>query len=269
MRGRPSPASGRGPEATAHPDPEHRVSDADPILTVLLYSSLAALAAALGVVPQALRGRLPLSTLGWANALAAGLMMGVAYILMSDGLVEGVVQGTVGAVLGMGFVQLTHLGMGTHDLDLNRLDELDPRYRYQVMLVNALHGGYEGVAIGAAMLVSLPFGISTALALAVHNVPEAMILTAVFRERGLGHLRVAGLAVATNLTQVLLSVVTFAVVAALPGLLPWALGFAVGALFYLVLVELLFESYRQAGHTSIAVLALVAMGMVVAMVQGP
>ena len=54
----------------------------------------------------------------------------------------------------------------------------------------------------------------------------------------------------------------------LPVVLPWALGFAVGALTYLVLVELLPESYRQAGHTSIALVALVAMGIVV-LLRGP
>jgi len=58
-------------------------------------------------------------------------------------------------------------------------------------------------------------------------------------------------------------VVTFVVATQLPVVLPWALGFAVGALTYLVLVELLPESYRQAGHTSIALVALVAMGIVV------
>ena len=73
----------------------------------------------------------------------------------------------------------------------------------------------------------------------------------------------AALAVATNLNQVLVAVVTFAVVGAAPFLLPWALGFAVGALVQLVLVELLPESYRVAGYTSIAVVASIAMGMVV------
>ena len=55
---------------------------------------------------------------------------------------------------------------------------------------------------------------------------------------------------------------------ALPVLLPWAIGFSVGALVYLVLVELLPESYRQAGPTSIALVTLVAMGIVVALTGG-
>jgi zinc transporter ZupT len=52
-------------------------------------------------------------------------------------------------------------------------------------------------------------------------------------------------------------------ITAAPGIRPWTLGFAVGALFHLVMVELLPESYRQAGHRSIALVTIVAMGMVV------
>lgn len=241
------------------------MSDLDPTLTVLVYSSLAAFTAALGVVPQALSGRLSLRALGWANALAAGLMLGVAYALLYEGLPDRVLEGGAGALLGLLFVRLAHQGTGVQDLDLNRLDELDPAYGYQIVLVNALHGAYEGVAIGAAMLVSLPFGVSMALALAVHNIPEAMVLTAVLSGRGVRLRHAAALAVAANGNQVLVSIVVFAVVGALPWLLPWAIGFAVGALLYLLMVELLPESYQQAGNTSIALVTLVAMGIVVAL----
>lgn len=240
----------------------------DPILVVLLYASLAAVAAALGVVPHALAERLPLSVLGWANALASGLMLGVAYSLFALQFSAGVLEVAAGALMGVAFVWLVHASTGTTDLDLNRLDELEPAYGYQVVLVNVLHSAYEGVAIGAAMLVSLPFGISMVAALAVHNIPEAMILTAVVTSRGASHGQAAALVVATNLSQVLLAVVTFAVVGAVPGLLPWAAGFAAGTLIYLVFVELLPESYREAGHTSIALVTLIAMGIVVALAAG-
>ena len=231
----------------------------DPIVVVLLYASLAALVAPLGVLPHALADRLPISVLGWANALASGLMLGVAYSLFVLDFSAGIFAVAGGALVGVVFVRLVHL---------NRLDELEPAYGYQVVLVNVLHSAYEGVAIGAAMLVSLPFGISMVAALAVHNIPEAIILTAVVTSRGASHRQAAALAVATNLSQVLLAVVTFAVVGALPGLLPWVAGFAAGTLIYLTFVELLPESYREAGHTSIALVTLIAMGIVVALAAG-
>lgn len=239
------------------------MTELDPVLTVLLYSSVAAFAAGLGVLPQLIRGEMSMTMLGWGNALAAGLMLGVAYTLLTAGLDGALAALAAGSLLGMGFVRLTHLVTGTAELDLNRLDEVEPAYGYQVVLVNSLHGGYEGVAIGVAMAVSLPFGIFMAAALAVHNVPEGMILTSILRSRGVKPLQAAALAVATNANQVLVSVVVFVLVGAVPALLPWALGVAVGALLYLIFSELLPESYAEAGHTSIALVTLLAMAVVV------
>ena len=235
----------------------------DPTLTVLMYSSLAAMTAVVGVLPQAVRGLPSPTTIGWANALAAGLMMGVAYTLLTVGLGDHLVQGGIGALVGIGFVRGTHALTDTGELDLTQLDEAGPVHGYKVLLADTLHAAHEGVAIGAAMAISLPLGISMAVALGVHNVPEAMILGRVLTRQGTGLVQAAGLAVATNVNQVLLAVVTFAVTMAAPTLLPWVIGFTVGALLYLVLMELLPESYRQAGHTSIALVTLVAMGMVV------
>ena len=72
-----------------------------------------------------------------------------------------------------------------------------------------------------------------------------------------------GLAVATHVGQILLAVTTFSVVSAAPAIMPWTLGFAVGSLLQLVLMELLPESYRQAGQTSIAMVTVVTLGVVV------
>lgn len=235
----------------------------EPTFVVLLYSSLAAGMAVFGIAPLLLRHELPIRWIGWSNALAAGLMLGAAYVLMIAAIEVGVAQGAAGAALGIGFIHFTHVASGTDELDLNRLEETSPVYGYQVLLLNSLHSAPEGVAIGAAMAVSVPFGIFVALAIAVHNVPEATALSAVLRGRGVRLGEAAGLSVTANISQILLAVTTFAVVSAAPGALPWALGFAVGALIYLVTSDLLPECYRQTGPTSIALVTIAAMGMVV------
>jgi len=235
----------------------------DPTLTVLLFSSLAAATSMLGALPLAGRTRLHIERIGWANALAAGLMLGAAYALSSSGVESGPVLSTAGALLGIIYSYWTHRVSGTEDLDLNRLSESDPVYGYKILLLNTLHSASEGVAIGVAMVASLPFGIFLALAIAVHNVPEATVLCEVLRGGGVRRGVATGLALASNIGQILLAVVTFAVVSAAPGTLPAVLGFAAGALIYLVLVELLPESYRQAGPTSIAIVTTVAMGVLV------
>jgi ZIP family zinc transporter len=235
----------------------------DLTLVVLLFASLSAATAALGAGPFALGQRLPLSRIGFANAVASGMMLGAAYGLLVAGFARGLIAVASGAGLGILFVAWTHAASGTEELDLNKLEGGSEAYGYQVLLVNSLHSASEGVAIGAAMAVSQTFGIFMALAIAVHNVPEATVLCAILTGRGVRVSSAAGLAVAANVSQVVLAIVAYAIVEAAPTTLPWALGFATGALVQLVMSELLPESYRQSGSRSIALVTIIAMGIVV------
>lgn len=237
----------------------------DPILLVLLFSSGAALAGSLGVLPLLRRPRPPKAWMGWGNAVAGGAMLGAAYAL-SRSVDESLILAG-GGVLGVLFTHWTHSVSRTETLDLNLLEEGDATYGYRIFLVSTLHSGTEGVAIGAAMAADLGFGAFMALAIAAHNVAESGVLVAVLRGQGLSLLQGTGLAVAANLTQVLLAVTLYAVAGAAPAILPWAAGFAMGGMVNLVLVELLPESYRQAGRTSIALIGALALATVL-LVQG-
>lgn len=190
-------------------------------------------------------------------------MLGAAYLLMTAGPPHQPLWGAVGAALGIGCVYFAHATSGTADLELDAQGERHPLYAYKVLLVHTLHAAPEGLAIGAAMAVRVSFGVFMALAIAVHNVPEATGLCTILRGQGAGIGRAAWLASATRIGQVLVAVTTYAVLARAPVAVPSVLGFAVGALVYLVMVDLLPSSYRQAGHTSIALVTVLAMGIVV------
>jgi ZIP family zinc transporter len=234
-----------------------------PLATVVLVSGVAALAAGLGAVPQAL-GRTPTPPMiGWANALAAGLMLGVAYTLLTEGLDLELLAGGGGAFLGIVFARGAHAAAGTGELDADPFEGVPRASGSKLILVDTLHAADEGIAIGVAMAVSLPLGVAMALTLGVHNVPEAMVLSTSLVRRGASPGRTALIAVGVNLSQVALAVAAFAAIAAGPWLLPWLTGFAVGAMIYRTLVELLPESYHQAGETSIAMVTLLAAGVVV------
>lgn len=222
-----------------------------------------------GVVPLFGRPRVPVTWLGWSNAAAAGTMMAAAFLLAEAGIGGGDPRlFGLGAGLGITFVWWTHRLSGTEDLDLNDLEATDPSYGYEVLLSSNLHSGVEGVAIGAAMAFDLTFGVAVAAAMALHNIPEATLLTAVFRVRGVSPGRSLLLAVVSNVSQVTMALSTFAVLQALPGGgLVFTLAFASGGLLYLLMVDLLPESYEQAGSTSIALVTIVAMGLV-AVMQG-
>ena len=226
----------------------------DPALTVLAWSALSAGAAVFGVLPVVAFSRggreLPTAWIGWANALAAGMMLAAAFLLAEAGLAGPALPAALGAALGALAIFATH---AARRAAAGRTS----------VLIGVLHSASEGVAIGVGMAVDLRFGIFLALAIAVHNVPEATVLCAALARRGRPLPAAAALAVAVDASQVALAVGAFALASAMPAALPWVQGFAVGALVNLVLTELMPASYREAGHTSIALVASVAMGIVV------
>ncbi|MFC1491458.1 ZIP family metal transporter [Nitrospinota bacterium] len=227
----------------------------DPILTVLLFSVLAAAAASLGALPVARFGALTTSWLGGTNALASGFMLGAGYILMAEAIGgTSPLAPVLGAVAGVAYTYWIHRFSGSEEIDTLPEGQIGVAQEYRLLLLHSLHSASEGIAIGAAMAVSLHLGIFMAIALAIHNVAEAMSLSWVLEKRkvSLGH--AAALGVFTNVPQVLLALVSFAIISAARGLLPWTLGFAAGALAYLVLTELLPASYQNGEHTRIALL---------------
>jgi zinc transporter ZupT len=233
------------------------------LIDVVAYASLAAATAALGVFPFLTRRRIPTAWLGWANALASGLMLGASYLLTVEGLERHPLAESLGVALGVTVLYLTHTLSGTRDLALDTSPAPGDVYAEKLWLRNAIHAAAEGTAIGAAMAVNRDFGIFVALAFMAHNVPEATALTSVLRSRGRGIAHCAFLCVASNLGQVALGIATFLAAHAFPPIVPVALGFPAGALVYLVTVELLPDSFQEAGHTTIAVLSSVALCAVV------
>jgi zinc transporter ZupT len=235
------------------------------VLIVLAFSTFAALASALGTLPFSRRESVPVTWMALAYALAAGLMLGAGYILMTEGLLRATMPVILGAWIGVGFTYWTQAFSGTRELTAE--SARDSGFVVKFILLNALHSASEGIAIGVAMAVNLRFGIFIALALAIHNIAESMVLTDILRSSRTKILHCASIGVVTNVPQVLLAVVAFAIIPAIPGFLSWALGFAAGSLVYLVMTELLPFSYSRAGRTAIAFVVSFATGAVV-MLQG-
>lgn len=233
------------------------------VLTVLAYSALAAGLAALGTLPFLGRERVSVRWVGWAYALASGLMLGAAYILMTEGLRLAIWPVIVGAAAGVGFTYWTHAYTGTKELETSPDTVIGAEYMVKFVLLNALHSASEGVAIGVAMAVTLELGAFVAMALAVHNIAEALVLTDVLRRHGLRLPQSAALSIITNIPMVLLAIVTFALLPAVPWLLPWLLGLTAGALVYLVMTELLPSAYERGDRPGIAVIVSIATGGVV------
>jgi zinc transporter ZupT len=239
------------------------IEEQEPILTVLLYTSIAAGAAATAAIPMALQKRVPLGGLAAAYAVATGMMLGIGYILMEVGLSRSTLPLVAGACVGALYTWWTHRYTDPQEVDALPVDDIGQLAGYRLILVHTIHSGSEGVALGVAMALNLRLGAFLALAMALHNICEALALAGVLEKRGLGAGETARLCVITNVPQILLAVLAFAIAPTVAGLLPWLLGFAAGTLVFLTMTELLPSAYRRADRGWIAALVSGAAGAVV------
>ena len=131
-----------------------------------------------------------------------------------------------------------------------------------VVTVMTVHSFSEGVAVGVAFGGAATLAAVITLAIAVHNVPEGLAISAVLRPQGISVLGCAGWSIVSSLPQPLMAVPAFLFVETVAPALPYGLGFAAGAMIFMVLVELLPEAYehaRKAAVASLVSLTLIAM----------
>lgn len=229
---------------------------------VLALGSLAALTASLGPALLRVSKRPLLHTIGVADALAAGMMLGIGYTLMTLGIRRAPIGATLGAGLGVAVMYWTHVRLGIGIGVSEAAPVADERRAFVGAFV---HASSEGVALGAAAAVGHTVAIVVAAMLALHNISESIVLTSQLPARS--GARAPILAVASNVPQIVLGLVAFALAGWWPALLGPLLGASFGALIYLCFAELIPDSYRGAGRSSIAVVVTVAAG-VVALVSG-
>ena len=117
----------------------------------------------------------------------------------------------------------------------------------------AIHNLPEGMAVGvvtAAWLAGVE-GIGEAevlalsLGVAVQNLPEGAVVSMPLHKAGLGRWRAFGAGVASGVVEPLGAAAALCLAPATAAVLPWMLGFAAGAMLYVVASELLPEAGEE------------------------
>lgn len=229
------------------------------VLLVALYGLVTALATGLGAVPFLFVRRVSPRSRAVASALAAGLMLGASFGLLAEGSQHGVWQTIVGVHLGLLFVLLAHGWIGGKDVSFGEVTGANARKMVLIVLVMTVHSFSEGVAIGASFGGGVDLAFLITVAIAVHNVPEGLAISAVLRPEGTSVAKCAGWSVVSSLPQPVMAVPAFLFVEAVRPALPYGIGFAAGAMVFMVFLELLPEALEAAPRQTIGLVTSAAM----------
>jgi zinc transporter ZupT len=232
--------------------------------TVFLAALATALATGLGALPFLLVHRPAPQWLGLANALASGCMLGASVGLLVEGVERGPARTVAGAVAGVVLVAVA--GTFLHRrvaLPTSALAAAGGRSGLLIIGVMTVHSVSEGVGIGVAFGGGEALGLAIAVAIAVHNIPEGLAISLVLVPRGSGVGRAAAWSVVSSLPQPMLALPAYLFVETFEPVLAVGLGFAAGAMLWIVGRELLPEALRKARARTVV---LAAAGAGIAMV---
>jgi len=216
-------------------------------------------------LPLLLARRPSRSWLGLANGLAAGFMVGASAGLVWEGWGYGPELTLAGAAAGAVFIALTRRVLG-HDrqLHLGAFSGVDATRMLLIVGVMTVHSFTEGVGVGVSFGGGETLGVVIAIAIAVHNIPEGLAISLVLVPRGVPVGRAAAWSVFSSLPQPLMAVPAFVFVETFEPFLPAGLGFAAGAMLWMVAAELLPEAVDEAPAPAVAAVGLISAGAMVA-----
>lgn len=236
------------------------------VATVFVAALLTALATGLGALPLLFARASGLQALGIANAAASGVMLGASLSLVIEAADRSGSLMVVGALAGVLFIVVASyfLHADRREFELGSLRGEDAVKALLIVAVMTVHSVAEGVGVGAAFGGGETLGILIAVAIAVHNIPEGLAISLVLVPRGTSVRTAAGWSIFSSLPQPLLAVPAFLFVDAFEEVLPAALGFAAGAMIWMVARELLPEALEQAPARRVAATAVVSFAAMVA-----
>ena len=177
-----------------------------------------------------------------AAIVAAGLLLGALFLLLADKAVPH-----------------EHLSAGRHGPDWMHL-----RRVWLMVFAIALHNFPEGMAIGVGFSDGdTSVGVPLAAAIAIQDIPEGLVVAVALRTVAYAPWQAALAGALTGLAEPLGAIIGVALTSGFAPLYPAGLGFAAGAMLWVVSHEIIPETHRK-GHEQAATLGLIG-GFVVMM----
>lgn len=254
------------------------------VLLALGGGMVAALATALGTVPVMLAQRMSERTQDTLFGFGAGVMLAAcAFSLILPGM-EAVRQqamfggsdwaaaGVIGAAILLGAACMLgvdrmlpheHFIKGREGLDMDVARKMQRTWLFVFAI--ALHNLPEGLAIGVGYASDGMAGNALATGIAIQDVPEGLVVAVALLAAGYSRRFSVLLAILTGLIEPVGAVIGAIIVTSTAGLLPWGLGFAAGAMLFVISHEIIPESHRK-GHETYATGGLM-LGFVLMMVM--
>ncbi len=189
--------------------------------------------------------RIRLKVVPWLVSYAVGTLLGVALlVLLPEALSQLPARTVLGALLAgiMLFFLLEKLVLWrhchTHDC------EAHGAAAPMVLVGDAFHNFLDGVVIGTAVQTSVPLGISTALAIATHEIPQELGDFAILLHAGFSKRKALILNIVSGLSAILGAVLAVVALDWMPQINTYILSVAAASFLYIAMADLIPDLHR-------------------------
>ncbi|CAM6129030.1 unnamed protein product [Calypogeia fissa] len=225
------------------------------VLMVALLTLFMAVVTGLGAFPFFFM-KLEAQVAGICNGIASGVMLAASFDLIQEGQKHGGGSWVViGILIGGFFIYYCKSVLERYeDVKMMELKGADARKMMLVVGIMFLHSLGEGAGVGVSYAgpQGVPQGLVVTLAIAVHNIPEGMAVCMVLTSRGVKAHHAMLWSIFTSLPQPLVAVPAFICAQTFQKFLPLCMGFAAGCMIWMVLAEVLPDSFKEASHSQVA-----------------
>ncbi len=229
---------------------------------------VSALATGLGAIPVAFISSSSKWMRAFSGAIAAGMMISASvFSLAQEGIALKATRPSapyeviLGLMLGAGFFWLVEKRLSGREFEWAKFSGDSSKRSFLIFLAMFIHSFPEGVAIGVGFATGdFNFGLLMAIAISVHNIPEGMAISLPLRTEGATFGKCFWMSVLSSVPQPLAAVPAAFAVWLFRPLLATGLGFAGGAMIYLVVLELIPEALEEGGRSLTAWGVMVGLG---------
>lgn len=227
------------------------------LLWTTVTGIISCLATGLGAIPVHFVGHDSKFMRSFASAFAAGMMLSASvFSLASEGIAMknkfpmAPYEVLLGLLLGAAFFWWTSRFVESHHLENHSLAHGLSKKGILLFIAMFIHSIPEGIAIGVGFATAnVHFGLVMAIAITVHNIPEGIAVSLPLKKDGVSTLKCAWASILTSLPQAIFAAPAALLAWLFEPLLAVGLGFAGGAMIYLVISDLIPEALEEGGHT--------------------